>query len=103
MKQKHYQGFTQVNKILPGKIKEYKLEKAFYKHQALKYWQAAAAKFLEQAEEQTHALDLRNGILVVACLSKELAYQIKLLAQRIAYELNRLIGKAVVFAIYTEI
>ena len=103
MKQKTYKGFTKVGKVLPGRIKEYKLQNAFYKHQALKHWEQAVARFIGETSKSAKAVDLKNGVLIVACLSKDLAYQIKLLARRIIEEINQLIGKAVVFAIYTEV
>ena len=90
MKPTMYHGFEKVNKILPGKIKQYKLEKSFYKRQAIKHWHGAACKYIDKAHESTQALDLKNGVLTIACLSKEIAYQIKLLAQRIMYEINKL-------------
>lgn len=59
--------------------------------------------FAEELGKETKAIDLKNGILIVACLSKELAYQIKILAQRIIEYINQLIGKQVVYAISVEI
>ncbi len=103
MTQKYHKGFTKIGKILPNTIKQYKLEKSFYRHQALKHWETVAGKFFAEAREQVRAIDLKNGILTVACLSKDLAYEIKLLAKRIVDELNKLIGKLVVFAIHVEI
>ena len=103
MKSKYNKGFTPIKKVLPDRIKEYKLEKSFYRHQALRHWETAVCKFLDKAGRQTRAVDLKNGVLLVACLSKDLAYQIRLLAQRIVDEINQLIGKSVVFAIYTEV
>lgn len=103
MKPKYNKGFTPMGNVLSDRIKEYKLQGAFYKHQALKYWASVIVGYVAEAKEQTRAIDLRNGVLVIACLSKDLAYQIKLLAQRIIAEINRLIGQSVVFAIYTEV
>ncbi len=103
MSPKPKQGFTSIQKVLPNKLKQYKLEAAFYKHQAIKHWNEAAGKFINQAKDQTKAIDLKNGILVVACLSKELAYEIRMIVERIVYEINKLIGKSVVFGIHMEI
>lgn len=97
-----YKNYTSINKALSGKFNEPKLKQAFYKSKAIRNWQIAAAKFLNEAYEQTRAIDFKNGVLVVACLSKELAYQIRMLAQRIMAEINKLIGKNVVFGIYTQ-
>jgi hypothetical protein len=102
-KQKYHKGFTKVGKVLPDRIKEYKLQKTFYKHQAIKHWDETAAHFFGDAWQQVKAVDLKNGTLIVACLSKELAYQIKLLAKRIIEKLNTLIGKNVVYVINVEL
>ncbi len=103
MKSNNQKGFNSVGAVLPGRIKQYKLQKAFYKHQAIRYWRDAAMGFAEELGKETKAIDLKNGILIVACLSKELAYQIKILAQRIIEYINQLIGKQVVYAISVEI
>ena len=76
MKLKIQKGFNSVGAVLPDRIKQYKLQKAFYKHQAIRFWQDAAHGFAEELGRETRAIDLKNGILIVACLSKELAYQI---------------------------
>ncbi len=99
---KHKTGFVPVGKILPVKSKEYKLDSALVRYKALKFWQTAAADFLENSGELTRALEFKNGVLVVACLSQELAYQIKVLSGRIIYVLNGLLGKNLVFAIRVE-
>lgn len=92
-----------MGKVLSDRIQEYKLQPAFSKHQALKYWAKVVGAYLAEAKEQTRAVDLRNGVLVVACLTKDLAYQIKLLSHRIIAEINKLVGQVVVFAIHTEV
>lgn len=102
MKPKRSKGFIQVNELLSQKITQDKLKKAFNKHRAIKYWEEVVGGILGDAAQQAKAVDLRNGVLVVACLSQELAYQIKLLANRIIEEINRLAGFRVVFALYVE-
>jgi len=97
-----YKNYTKIDKVLSQTAKNYKLEAAVHKYKALKAWEKAAAGFIAEAKGQTKAIDLRQGILVVACLSKEIAYQIKLFAQRIVYEINKLLGKSIVFAISVE-
>ena len=96
-------GFNSIGAVLPDRIKQYKLQKAFYKHQAIRFWQDAAQGFAEELGRETRAIDLKNGILIVACLSKELAYQIRILAARIIEQINQLIGKQVVYAISVEV
>lgn len=102
MKQKNYKGFTQVGAILSGKMDNQKLQQAFYRQQAIKFWGEVSSGFISNAKDLAKAVDLKNGVLVIACLSRELAYQIKLLSQRIINEINLLVGKAVVYAIFVE-
>jgi len=97
-----YKNYVKIDKVLSQTAKNYKLESAVHKYKALKAWEKAASGFIVEAKGQTKAIDLRQGILVVACLTKEIAYQIKLLAQRIIYEINKLLGKSIVFAISVE-
>ncbi len=104
MAQKNYnKGFTKIDKLLTKTVKSYKLETALHRHQVLKQWQGVADSFLEDSTKQTRALDLKKGVLVVACLTKEAASLIRLLAQRIIYALNALLGRQVVYSIYLEV
>lgn len=98
-----YKKYSKIDQILSQTAKNYHLEAALYKYKALKHWEEVVVGFVQEAKEQTKALDLQKGVLVVACLSKEIAYQIKLLSQRIIYALNQLIGKSIVFTIRVEI
>jgi hypothetical protein len=78
-------------------------EKALYKHQAIKSWDKAVLEFFEDAKEKTKATDFKEGVLYIACLTKDLASKIKMFAQRIIYILNQLIGKDIVYALKVEI
>lgn len=97
-----YKNFSKIDKVIYKIAKEKKIIGAVNKYKAIKYWEKAAGNFLENAEGLTKAVDFKNGVLTVACLSKEIAYQIKLLAQRIIESLNKIIGKKIVFAILVE-
>lgn len=99
---KYETGFVAVEKILPIRTEKYKLQPAYARHRVLKFWPAVAAGFLVNSESLTKATEFKNGVLVVACLSQELAYQIKILANRIIYALNQQLGKNLVFAICVE-
>lgn len=83
--------------------KQYNLENALSRHRALKHWQEIAEAFVEGSQSLTKAVDFKKGILTVACLSREVAGKIKLLAQKIMEALNQIIGKRVVYAIYLEV
>jgi len=102
-KTKKYQGFESINKTIIKTAKEKKLVGALNKYKAIKNWDKAASSFISEAKEYSKAVDLKNGILVVACLSREIASQIKFIAQRIIEALNQLIGRQVVFAIHIEV
>jgi hypothetical protein len=99
----HYQGFAPIDKLISQTAKNYKLENALYKHRVLKSWQDVAGGFIDQAKELTQAMDFKKGILTVACLNREVASQIKLMAQRIIYAFNQLLGRTLVYAIYLEV
>ena len=96
---KYQKGFAKIDKVLNNTAKNYNLEEAMHRHQALKYWLDAAASFVEEAKTLTKAVDFKKGILTVACLSNEVASKIKLQAVRIMESLNRLLGRRIVFAI----
>lgn len=100
MKQK--KDFYHINNIISKTAQERKLVGAMDRYWAIKYWETAVSSYIKQAPDYTKAVDFKNGILVVACLSRETAYQIKLLAKRIISTLNQLIGKQIIFGIKVE-
>ena len=102
-KQNYQKGFIPLNKLLKNTAKEYNLESALYRHKTLAGWQKVASGFIEDAAVKTKALDFNKGILTVACLSREVAYKIKLMAEQIIAALNEIIGKRVIYAIYVEV
>ena len=61
-----------------------------------------AESFFDKAKELTRAVDFKNGVLHVACLSREIAFQLKLLASRIVYALNQLICKTIIYSLSIE-
>jgi len=102
-KQNYQKGFVPLNKLLKNTAKEYHLENAMYRHKALTTWREVAIGFIEDAQNLTQAIDFNKGVLTIACLSREVAYRVKLLAERIMEELNNIIGHRVVYAIYVEV
>lgn len=102
-KQNYQKGFTPINKLLKNTAKEYHLENALYKHRTINTWHKVVSGFVEDAQKLTQAVDFNRGVLTVACLSREAAYQIKLMAERIIAALNEVLGQRVVYAIYVEV
>lgn len=98
-----YKSFESLDKTINQVAQAKKLTGAINRYKVLKYWGVAAEGFIQEAKEQTKAIDFKNGVLVVACLSQGVAYQIKLLAVRIITALNQLMGKQVVYAIQVEV
>lgn len=103
MNTKKYKGFSGIGQILPHTAKTYKLEHAMHRYQALSHWEKALLGFLPEGQGKTKAMDLQQGILVVACLCKEVAYQIKLLARKIITALNELVGRVIVYSLKIEV
>lgn len=92
-------GFARIDRVLGKTAKDYNLENAVNKYKAIKHWHQIAAAFVEEAQSLTQAVDFEKGVLTVACLSREVAYKLKLLAQRIISALNQLLGRQMVFAL----
>ncbi len=95
-------GFIPIGRLLKNTAREYHLENAFYRHKVLQCWQKVISGFVEEAQSQTQAVDFNRGVLTVACLSRETAYKIKLMAERIITALNEVLGQRAVYAIYVE-
>jgi hypothetical protein len=100
-KDNYNKGFSKIDKVLNKTAKN--LENALYKHKALKHWQEIATAFVEEAASFTQAINFEKGILTIACLSREVASKIKLLADRIITALNEILGRQMFFAIYVEV
>ncbi len=96
-------GFSKIDNLITQTAKNYKLETVLYRQKTIKHWQSVAGSFIEEAANLSQAVDFKKGILVIACLSKELASKLRLLAQRIVAALNQLLGKTVVFGLYIEV
>ena len=101
-KNNYNKGFSKIDKVLNTTAKHYNLENALYKHKTLKHWGDIAAAFVEEAKDMTQAVDFQKGVLTIACLSREVASKIKLLAQNIIRALNEVLGRQMVYAIYIE-
>lgn len=99
----NYVGFSKIDKVINKTAKQYHLESAYYKYKTTKYWHRVAGAFIDDVKELTQVMDFKNGVLKVACLSREVAIKINLLSKRIIFALNQALGKTVVFAIYIEV
>ncbi len=103
MQRNQYKGFSKIDNLIRHTAKQYNLENAYHRHKALKAWQQLSGSFVEEAGEQTQAVDFKKGVLIIACLSKELANKLKLLAHRIISALNQVLGRQIVYAIYIQV
>lgn len=102
-KKTNYKGFYKIDKVLGVAAKNYKLEHVMHKHRTLKHWHGVASGFIEEASNLTQAIDFKKGILIVACLTKEIASKVRLFSERIIYALNQALGKQLVFGIHVEV
>lgn len=103
MRQNYHKGFTPINRILSKTAKNYHLESALYRHEALKQWEKVAGEFIENANGQTKAIDFKKGVLTIACLSREAAYQVRVMVERLILALNQILGKRLIYAIAVEV
>ena len=95
-------GFVKAVHAFANHPKSATFQKAFNRHKAMSVWERAVGAFFEGEQNHSKALDFKDGILFIACLTKELANKIKMFAQRIIYLLNQLIGKDLVFGLKVE-
>ncbi len=96
-------GFSKIDKLIFKNAKEHNFEQALYKHKISKYWKEVVGSFVEEAKEMTQVINFKKGVLVVACLSRDVARKLKILAGRILSVINELLGRQVVFALDFEI
>jgi len=102
-KQNFNKGFMPLKKLLKETAKEYHLESTLNRQKALTTWHGVVSGFIEDAQRLTQAVDFNKGVLTVACLSREAAYKMKLMAERIIAALNEVLGQRMVYAIYMEV
>ncbi|MBL8029660.1 MAG: DUF721 domain-containing protein [Candidatus Doudnabacteria bacterium] len=95
--------FVKISTVLKSAQKNYQLEEAVYKHKLLKIWSDIVEAFVMQGGRYTKAIDFKKGVLTVASLSTEAAYQVKVLAAKIIEALNEVLGTRTVYAIRIEL
>jgi len=95
-------GFSRIDKTLANTAKQYNLESAFYRHKTIKHWYEIAGSFILDIQTQTKPLDFKKGVLTIACLSREIAAKLRLLAQSIIQALNQFLGRPVIYALNLE-
>lgn len=96
-------NFTKIDKLIKYNAKEHNLEAALYRHKVIKTWGEIASAFVDGANKLTQAVDFKKGVLKIACLSREVASLIRLLAEKIVAAINEVIGKRVLFSIFVEV
>lgn len=96
-------GFTKISLVIKDKAKEQRLGSVVYKHKIMRCWEAVLCGFVGNAKGQTQVVDLQSGALTVACLSKDLAYELKLLSGQLMVALNDAVGKKVVYVLKVEV
>ena len=95
-------GFVKIENVFLSQYQNNKINEEFWKYKILKNWQSAACGFFQEAKDLTQAVDFKNGVLFVACLSQELARMLKLFAEKIILALNQFLGKTAVYCLRIE-
>lgn len=83
-------------------LKKYKIEDKIKSVQVCQCWEKVVSELLPNAAQKTIAIKLEKGVLKVASLSREIAYEISLFREKLIEALNALVGKRIVFSIYCE-
>ncbi len=91
-----------INKTLYANIRKYKIEDKVKAAELLKLWEPVIADFMPEAALKTMAVTYEKGVLKIAVLSKDIAYQIHLYQKRLIEMLNNLLGRRMVFRIVCE-
>lgn len=91
-----------IQKTLNQRVKKYKLEDKIKTEQLFSAWEKIISEFLPNAARKTMALAYEKGVLKIASLSKEIAYEIYLYQKRIIEAINEYLGKQLVFRIVCE-
>ena len=92
-----------INKTLLSNLKKHKIEDQVKQHQLLKAWEKIVSEFLPFAAQKTMAVAFERGVLKIASLTREIAYEINLYQKRIIEALNNFLGKIVVYRIVCEV
>lgn len=93
---------NKIDKALKWQLKKYKIEDKVKAQQLLIAWEKIISDFLPNAAKQTMAYAYERGVMKIAVLSREIAYEINLYAKRIMDALNALVGKQLVYRIVCE-
>ncbi len=91
-----------INKTLYANLRKHKIEDKVKATELLKLWDKVIVDFMPQASSQTMALAYEKGVLKIAVLSKDIAFQIHLYQKRLIQMLNDLLGRRMVFKIVCE-
>ncbi|MBU6447282.1 DUF721 domain-containing protein [Patescibacteria group bacterium] len=93
---------NKIDKALSRQLKKYKIEDKVKAQQLLIAWEKIISDFLPNAARQTMAYAYERGVMKIAVLSREIAYEINLYAKRIMDALNSIVGKHLVYSIVCE-
>lgn len=99
---KKKKNFVVLSEALKYHPKSEILKRALEKHKVINAWPQVVPAFFEDAAEKSQAVDFQEGVLYVACLSKELAAKIQMFAGGIIYLINQLIGETLVCLLKVE-
>lgn len=91
-----------IKHTINSNIKKYKIEDKVKGALAVTHWEKVISELFPHAAHKTMALSFEKGVLKIATLSREIAYEISLYKERLIHALNNLLGKRVVFALQVE-
>lgn len=91
-----------IKHTINSNLKKYRIEDKVKGVMIVKHWEKVISELFPHASLKTMAVSFEKGVLKIATLSKEIAYEISLYRQRLIDALNNLIGKRLVFALQLE-
>lgn len=95
-------GFRPLSEAVRIKSANKKFKEAFESKRVSGLWSGVVEGVFPGASLKTKPLTFRSGVLRVACLSAELAKQLRLFASRLVYFLNAALGAVLVLRLEVE-
>ena len=99
---KKFYDFNTVGDLIPKMLQERHLDEIVEEQRVLRTWDRVVRGFFTESTQQTKAIEFKQGKLIVACLSHELARKIINLIEQITRAINEVLGKKTVFVIHIE-
>ncbi len=95
--------FVSIKHIIPQSARQHQAEAEFIKYKVINAWEKVSPGFFVEAAGLTKAINFEKGTLYIACLSKDLYFAIRQLAQQMLKAINGFLGRQMVYNLVIEV